>query len=272
MMPPAGSRFGGQVSDHFSGVADDYAAYRPEYPAALIDLLGDLAPECDLAWDAGCGSGQLSVALARRFDRVIATDVSAEQLARAARHPRVDYRRAGAEASGIPPRTVDLAVAAQAVHWFDLPAYYAEVRRVARPGLLIALVTYGLLRVGPDVDRVVDRFYAEVLGPYWPPERRHVESGYRALAFPFLELPAPPLDMRAQWTLPHVLGFIGTWSALRGLERAGRSAVLDEFRRALGRVWGAPDVRRPVRWDLALRLGRIPGRPAGNLFRRRLLP
>lgn len=263
-MPPAGAAFGeqkpkeGLLPDHFSGVADGYAAYRPEYPAVLVDLLTELAPARDLAWDAGCGSGQLSVGLAQRFAQVIATDVSPEQLANASRHPQVEYRRASAEASGIPHGTVDLAVAAQAAHWFDLPAYYAEVRRVGRPGALLALVTYGLIRVGREVDAVTDRFYSGVLGPYWPPERRHVESGYRALPFPFLELAAPALEMRAHWTLSHMLGYVGTWSALRGLEREGGGALLEQFSRDLGHVWGAPEAHRPVRWDLAVRLGRLP--------------
>jgi SAM-dependent methyltransferase len=244
--------------DHFSRVADDYAAFRPAYPAALVDLLADLAPAHDLAWDAGCGSGQLSVGLAHRFTRVIATDASAEQLARAAPHPRVDYRRAGAEASGIPPGTVDLAVAAQAAHWFDLPAYYGEVRRVSRPGAILALVSYGLIRIAPEIDPLIGAFY-ESLGSHWPPERRHVESGYRSLSFPFAELPTPPLEMREAWTLAHVLGYVGTWSALREVERVqeGGGALLEDFSRALGRVWGVPGTRQQVRWDLALRVGRV---------------
>jgi SAM-dependent methyltransferase len=242
--------------DHFSRVADGYASFRPAYPAALVDLLAERAPAHDLAWDAGCGSGQLSVGLAHRFTRVIATDVSAEQLARAASHTRVEYRRAGADASGIPPGTVDLAVAAQAVHWFDLPAYYAEVRRVTRPGGILALVSYGLIRIAPEVDPVIDGFY-ETLGPHWPPERRHVESGYRSLPFPFAEQPTPPMEMRESWTLPHVLGYVETWSALRGAERETSPAPFEDFRRELGRVWGAAGARRPVRWELALRVGRI---------------
>jgi SAM-dependent methyltransferase len=245
------------VPDLFSGVADGYAAYRPAYPASLVQLFAELAPAHDLAWDAGCGSGQLSVGLTQRFTRVIATDVSVEQLARASRHPRVEYRRAGAEASGIPPGSVDLAVAAQAAHWFDLPAYYAEVRRVSRPDALIALVTYGLMRVGPDIDAIIDRFYADILGPYWPPERRHVESGYSSLAFPFVELATPPLEMRVEWTLRHVLGFVNTWSAVRGLERERGAVMLEQFGRDLAGAWGAADTRRPVKWELAVRLGRV---------------
>ncbi len=246
------------LPDHFSRVAGGYAAYRPAYPAALVDLLAELAPAHDLAWDAGCGSGQLSVGLAQRFTRVIATDVSVEQLARAAPHRRVEYRRVSAETSGIPPGTVDLAVAAQAAHWFDLPAYYAEVRRVSGPGAILALVSYGLIRIAPEIDSVIDAFYGS-LGPLWPPQRRHVENGYRALPFPFAELPTPPQEMRETWTLGHVLGYVGTWSALRGTEgeQGGGGALLEAVTRELGRVWGSHDTRRPVRWDLALRVGRV---------------
>ena len=244
--------------DHFSRVADGYATYRPAYPAALVDLLADVTPAHDLAWDAGCGSGQLSVGLAHRFTRVIATDLSAEQLARGAPHARVEYRRAGAGASGIPPGTVDLAVAAQAAHWFDLPAYYAEVRRVSRPGAIVALVSYGLIRIAPEVDPVIDAFY-ETLGSHWPPERRHVETGYRSLPFPFAEQLTPPMDMREIWTLPHVLGYVETWSALRGAasDSGGDRVPFEHFRRELERVWGVTTARRTVRWDLALRVGRV---------------
>lgn len=243
--------------DYFSGVAAAYAEYRPRYPTGLVDLLGDLAPSRDLAWDAGCGSGQLSVALAERFARVIATDASEPQLARATAHPRIEYRRASAEASGIAAASVDLATAAQAVHWFDRSAYYQEVRRVCRPGALLALVTYNLCRISPELDRIIDRFYWETAWPYWPPERRHVEAGYRSLEFPFAELPAPPLEMRAAWTLAQVLGFVSTWSALRVLERERGSAVVEEFVRELSGVWGPAESIRPVRWELAVRLGRV---------------
>jgi SAM-dependent methyltransferase len=243
--------------DHFSQVATGYAAHRPTYPAAVVDLLAELAPRRDLAWDCGCGSGQLSVLLAGRFVRVIATDASAEQIARGRPHPRVEYRSAPAEASGLPAAVVDLAVAAQAAHWFDLPGYYAEVRRVARPGAIVALLTYGTIRVGADVDPLIERFYRGVLGKYWLPERKHVEDGYRSLPFPFDEIPVPALEMREQWALAAVLGYVDTWSAAWALERAEGRGPIDGFRRDLSRVWGPAGTVRSVHWDLTLRAGRL---------------
>src|SRR4029077_19007824 len=180
------------------------------------DFLARLAPARQLAWDAGCGSGQLSVLLAGSFDRVVATDASAEQIGRATPHARVEYRCARAEASGLPERAVDLATAAQAVHWFDLPAYYAEVRRVTRPGGIIAMVSYGVLTADADLDRVIQPFYRDVLASYWPPERRHVDEGYRSLPFPFGELEAPALEIRLDWRLEDLVRSEGTCAAVLG--------------------------------------------------------
>jgi SAM-dependent methyltransferase len=243
--------------DHFSQAAAGYAAHRPSYPAALVDFLARVAPHRQLAWDAGCGSGQLSVLLGERFARVVATDASREQLAHATPHPNVRYALARAEASGVATEVVDLAVAAQAAHWFDLPAYYAEVRRTGRSRAVVALVTYDLVRIDPDIDRVVDRFYAQVLGSYWPPERRAVEDGYRSLPFPFDEIEAPPLEMGARWALADLIGYVGTWSAVRALARAQGQAPLVAFQQQLGRAWGREGTIRAVRWRLALRVGRV---------------
>ncbi len=256
--PPAG------FADHFSGRAAGYAAHRPVYPPALADFLAGAAPARELAWDAGCGSGQLSVVLAGRFARVIATDASAEQLAVAPPHPRITYRRAPAEVSGLPDGVADLAVAAQAAHWFDLPVYYAEVRRVARPGAIVALVTYGNMIVDDAVDPVIGRFYAQVLGRYWAPGRRHVEDGYRSLPFPFDECASPALEISARWALPHVLGYVGTWSAVRALEQTEGPAPLAAFAHDLARVWGPEETVRAVRWPLSLRVGRVARRPEGR--------
>src|SRR5689334_22090747 len=151
--------------DHFSSRSADYAAYRPTYPRAVADYLASLCPAPDVALDVGCGTGQLSVLLAENFRSVVATDASARQIESAVPHPRVDYRVAAAERSGLPDRSVDLVTAAQAAHWFDLPAFYAEVRRVGKAGAVLALVTYGVVQADPEVDPVIQRFYKDVIGP-----------------------------------------------------------------------------------------------------------
>ena len=245
--------------DHFSPVATDYATHRPTYPTALVDFLARLAPARRLAWDAGCGSGQLSVLLADRFERVWATDASSEQVAHATAHPRVTYSCAPAQNSGLGNGVVDLSAAAQAAHWFDLASYYAEVRRVTRRGGIVALISYGVMMVDSDVDAIVRPFYHDVLGAYWPAERRHVDEGYRSLWFPFEELSAqaPDLEIRLEWRFADVVGYVGTWSAVRTLQRAQGPAPLEAFHRALARgCWPAERVHT-IRWPLAFRVGRV---------------
>jgi len=243
--------------DHFSGAATGYAAYRPAYPPEVAEALAARCPGHSCAWDAGCGSGQLSTVLAEVFESVVATDASAAQVAAATAHPRVRYAVAPAEASSLGAGSVDCATAAQAVHWFDLDAYYREVRRVLRPGGLLALISYALMDITPEVDRMVRAFYTGPLEGHWPPERRVVESGYRTLPFPFPEVEAPSLALHHRWKAAQVIGYVGTWSAVQSLRRAGGEAELERFARDLNAAWGDPEEAREVRWPLVIRLGRV---------------
>ena len=245
------------ATDHFGKVADSYASYRPSYPAALFDWLASQCAEHALAWDCGAGSGQASVALAAHFDKVIATDLSDAQLAHATDHPRIEYRVALAEHSGLPDCSVDLVTIAQAMHWFDLDRFYAEVKRVLKPDGLIAAWTYGVMSVeGNEVDAVVQHFYGDVIGPYWPPERHHVETGYRELPFPFARIPAPPFAMEADWTLDQLTGYMRSWSASARYAAAHGTDGVDALSEQLRPLWGAPDSKRNVRWPLAILAGR----------------
>lgn len=244
-------------ADHFSTVAKRYAAYRPHYPAALVDVLASHA-ETGVAWDVGCGTGQLSVGLAERFARVIATDPAQALLDAAEPHPRVEYRRATAEHSGLPDASVDLVVAAQAAHWFDWPRFVAEAGRVARPGAVVALVSYGTVVVPGAAGDELARYYREVAGPYWPAARAHVENGYRDLVWPWpaieLEL-AAPLEMTAAWTRDELIGYVSSWSATARLVELEGRGPFEALGAALAASW--PDgERRTVRWPLALRIAR----------------
>ena len=242
--------------DHFSGHAADYAQARPTYPDALFDWLAQQCPQHELAWDAGCGNGQASLALAHRFRRVHATDPSETQIAAAPADARVSWRVEPAERCSLPAHAADLVTVAQAYHWFDHAAFCAEARRVLRPGGVVALWTYGLSSVTPAVDVAFEALYEGVLGPYWPPERRHVISGYRELPFPFDEFSAPRFEMKLDWTLPQYLAYLASWSASqRHRADTGRDAVADAAE-AFAQAWGHPDTARTVRWPLSLRVGR----------------
>jgi SAM-dependent methyltransferase len=242
--------------DHFSGHAGGYAAARPGYPAALFSWLAAQCTGRGLAWDAGCGNGQATVALAPHFGRVVGTDPSAPQIAQGEPRPNVEYRVEPAEAPSLDAASVDLVTVAQALHGFDLDRFHAAVRRVTRPGSVVAAWTYGLSNVDAAVDAPFLRLYEDLLGPYWPAERRHVENGYADLAFPFEPIPAPGFAMESDWTLAQYLAYLRTWSAtqryLRDVGQDPVALVEAEFARA----WGDAQTTRRVRWPLRLRVGR----------------
>ncbi len=245
-------------ADHFSAVATGYATYRPRYPDALFDYLSSLANARNVAWDCAAGSGQATLALTAHFGRVIATDASEAQIGSAPAHPRVEYRVASAESSGLLAGSVDLVTVAQAVHWFDFERFYAEVRRVAGPHGIIAVWCYGMSRTDrAAVDAVLDRFYSGVVGPYWPPERRLIEEGYRTIPFPFAEVMPPAFDMLADWTLPQMLGYLRTWSATWRYQAVHGADPVVALESQLAPLWGDPCERRAVRWPLAVRVGRV---------------
>lgn len=244
--------------DHFSGHADDYARYRPGYPPGLFRWLADQAPATRLGWDVGTGNGQVARALADHMAFVHATDASPQQLAQASGPDTVTFCCEPAEACSLASDSVDLVTVGQALHWFDLRRFYPEVQRVLKPGGLFAAWTYQLNEISPEVDAIVGAFYDDVVGPYWPPERVHVERGYRDLPFPFEEFDPPDFRLETSWSLADYLGYIGTWSALRRYRARVGEDPLPALRDRLLTVWDEAAGARTVRWPLALRVGRQP--------------
>jgi SAM-dependent methyltransferase len=243
-------------TDHFSKLAASYAAFRPAQPAAVIAYAASLPSRRDVAWDCGTGNGQAARGLAEYFGNVVATDASAAQIAHAVPHSKVRYLVAPAEESGLPDHSVDLVTVAQALHWFDLERFYREVARVVAPGGAIAVWGYGDARSDDAaVDHVLRDFTRGTLGPFWPPERRILDEGFRTIPFPFREVTAPNFTLEEQWTLPELLGYLRTWSAAGAYTRAtGRDAV-EEWTAAFTTAWHDEAIRRVIRWPIAIRVG-----------------
>jgi len=243
--------------DHFSGHAAAYREARPTYPPALFAWLAEQAPDHALAWDCGCGNGQASVALAEHFTRVIGTDPSANQIAGAQPRANVEYRVEPGERSSLADASASLVTVAQALHWFEFEAFYAKVRRVIKPRGVFAAWSYADCRVDAAVDRVKNRLYVDLTGPFWPPERAFIDAGYRTLPFPFVEIAAPPLPMIARWDVEHFLAYLRSWSATQRYIKANGHDPVALVEPELRAAWGEPTRVRAVHWLFHARVGRV---------------
>lgn len=247
-------------TDHFAGVAAQYAQFRPGYPPALFDFLAAQAPDRDVAWDCGTGTGLAAIPLAERFESVVATDASEAQLAQAARHPRIAYRALREGSSRLPDHSASLVTVAQAAHWFDLDAFYREVDRVLKPRGVVALWCYGILSIATEIDRILQRFEHGKVGPHWPEERRHVDAEYTTLPFPYHRIATPTLAMEATLTRAGLLGYLGSWSAVSRYRTATGEDPLVDLEAELAPLWPASETKL-VRWPLTVVVGRA-GAPA----------
>lgn len=243
--------------DHFSDASAQYAEFRPNYPDDLFAWLANQCQKTDTAWDCATGSGQAAIGLAPYFRQVFASDASAEQIAHARAPSNVLFSVAPAEASGLKDCSVDLLTVAQASHWFDLPAFYAEARRILKPGGLIALFGYGRVTLPGAMDVRFQRFYTDEIGGFWPPERKLIDDKYQSLPFPFEESTAPPFFIEVTWDLPRLMAYLSTWSAVKRARQQTDSNPLPILERALSPLWGSPQTAKRLKWPLFFRIGRV---------------
>ncbi|MEO8002842.1 MAG: class I SAM-dependent methyltransferase [Arenimonas sp.] len=243
--------------DHFSGHANSYAAARPRYPKALFEWIASECKTRSLAWDAGCGNGQASVALADYFDKVFASDPSTTQIASAEPRENISYAVEAAEQCSLPDNSADCVCVAQALHWFEFERFFTEAKRVLQPGGLLVVWTYEKSSVNAAVDAIFEKLYRGMLDDYWPPERTHVESAYRDIAFPFQEIQSPQLELQCNWTLAQYLAYLRSWSASqRHLKATGIDAV-SQIENEMQQAWGNPETVLTVIWPLTVRAGRF---------------
>jgi ubiquinone/menaquinone biosynthesis C-methylase UbiE len=249
--------------DHFSTGSSSYAAFRPVYPAALFEWLAAQCREHDLAWDCATGNGQAAAGLAAHFIKVIATDASAQQIQSAKPRTGIEFRVTAAEESGLQNASVDMISVAQAVHWFDLGRFYAEAKRVLKPGGMIALWGYGVLVPPGTLNELLKHFYAQTVGSYWPAERVLIEDSYKGLAFPFEEMAVPDFSIDVRWNLPRLIAYLSTWSAVkRYIEENGKDPLITleagmraEWQGTDG-VRCSPETPITLKWPLFFRVGR----------------
>ncbi len=243
--------------DHFSQHAQDYQKYRPVYPEDLYRYLASQSKNHTLAWDCATGNGQAAHALVSYFSKIIATDASKKQIDSAVQHEKIEYRVARAEDSGLQAASIDLITVAQAIHWFDHACFYKEVKRVLKPSGLIAVWVYGLHQVNAQLDSVIHRYYADVLGSYWPPERQFVDEKLNTLPFPFKEINTPHFFIETKWSFDEFLGYLSTWSAAQKYREATGQNPIEKVHALMSQAWGGPQARKNFRWPIYLRVGRL---------------
>ena len=248
-----------RFKDHFSDRAALYAAFRPLYPEGLFEFVAGLTHQHRVALDCGTGNGQAAVGLVPHFDRIIATDPSAEQLSNATRHERIEYRVARAESSGQAARSVDLVTAAQALHWFDPKPFFAEAKRVLVKDGAIAIWGYGdpILDSAP-LRKTLHAFNRGMLEAYWFPERKLLLDGYRDIPFPFDEVTVPRLKLEMRWNLAELAGYLRTWSSTARYTAEHEIDPVPAVESSLAASWGDPGAPRLIRWPLHIRAGTIP--------------
>jgi SAM-dependent methyltransferase len=242
--------------DRFSSHSKQYAAFRPTYPQALYDFIMKFVIEKQTAWDCACGNGQVARDLSTRFHKVYATDQSEAQLANAVPKDNIVYLLSSAERTPFEDKQFDLITVGQAIHWFNIPAFFEEARRVSKPGGILAIWGYSLLSVDEKIDPIIDHFYSSVVGPYWDPERKLVDRRYSTIEFPFGKIEAPNFEFSFDWTLEELSGYLSTWSSVQKfIKQNHRNPVADLMTR-IEPLWDTPT--KKVSFPLFTLLGRIP--------------
>jgi SAM-dependent methyltransferase len=249
-----------KFKDHFSGHAGIYAQHRPTYPDSLYEAICEHVPNRQLAWDCGTGNGQVAVHLAEYFEKVLASDASANQIEHAIAHPKVEYHVCRAEETPFDDRSFDLVTVGQAIHWFDFEPFFAELRRVTKPGGIFACWSYRYLTINAELDAVLEKFFA-LIEPYWPPERDHVESRYKTIPFPpYLSeiVIQDGIHIEREMPAESVLNYLRTWSSVKNYkkEHHGKdplASIEAEFQDR----WGGRDRLRLVTHPMLIKVFRV---------------
>ena len=244
--------------DHFSGHAQAYADARPSYPDELFEFLHSQCEQHDLAWDCATGNGQAAVSLAKTFKRVIATDGSAEQVEQAQPAENIEYRQMTAEQPQLEKNSCDLITVAQALHWFDTDVFFEKAKTCLKPGGVLAAWCYAVQQINDPIDAVVEKLYEEILGEYWPPERRLVENHYRDISFPFAASFGQDFVMTREWNLQQLCGYFTSWSALQRYRKKNGSDPIELVIKDLRQAWGMdPEKTQVITWPVTMKLARM---------------
>lgn len=233
-----------KARDRFSGHSGIYKKYRPHYPPLLYKNILQYARGRGTLWDCATGNGQVASALAPHFQEVFATDISSNQLNEAPAADNIRYSRQRAEHTGFEDDFFDLITVAQAIHWFDIPAFLKEALRVGRSDGILAVWGYGLLHLNSALDPLIRHFYTDIAGPYWDGERAHIDSRYASIPFNLEDQQdlssykiEQPMDLR------DFLGYLTTWSSVQNYMRAKGENPVENLAINLKELWKPGEIK-----------------------------
>jgi hypothetical protein len=245
------------AKDLFSNHSSTYAKYRPGYPQELFDYIFQFVEERKHSWDCATGNGQAAAILADYFEKVEASDISEAQLKNAVQKSNIDYHTCSAEKTLFADNSFDLITVAQAYHWLNWKKFHDEATRVGKPNCVVAIWTYNTLISDDErLTSIVRQFYSEVVGPYWEPERKHVDSGYATADFDFDPLPTETFETLLSWTKEQLIGFLQSWSAVQKYIKTNGTNPVDQIQGDVDHIWTEGE-QKIVRFPILLRMGRI---------------
>ncbi|WP_420643578.1 class I SAM-dependent methyltransferase [Candidatus Leptofilum sp.] len=246
-----------QHQNLFSDKSEIYLNARPRYPEKLYSILVDLCENHERVWDAACGNGQASIDLANHFTKVLATDISNQQIANAIAHPKVEYSVQPSESTNFKESSFDLVCVAQALHWFDFEKFWPEVHRVLKPNGIFAAWGYSWFKILGEIDAIIEQAFMKKLEPYWAKQNQLLWDHYIDVPFPFLPQNMPPIEMSMYWDLNELFAYLHSWSATRRCMAAQGDAFFVDSYEKVAEVWGQPDQKRKVVMDFCVMAGRF---------------
>ena len=242
--------------DLFSSQSKAYAAFRPTYPAELYEFIFNRTRNFDIAWDCATGNGQVARDLSKRFKKVVATDISQQQLDEAFKASNIEYSISKAEETSFADETFDLITVGQALHWINTNQFYKEVCRVGKKGSTIAVWGYSVLTVSNAIDPLFNAFYFEKVGKYWDAARRLVENKYASVEFPFQNKSEAEFEIKVEWTIDQFAGYLTSWSATQKFIKAEGFDPVPDFIQSIKHLWTTGE-EKLVRFPVFIKVGLI---------------
>ena len=245
-----------EFKDYFSGHAKEYSKYRPTYPPELFEYLSSLTKQHDLALDCATGNGQAAIGLAPYFKEIIATDASSSQITHAEQHTKIKYNVATAEDSGIDSRSVDLITVATAIHWINTDKFYPEVKRILKPGGVIAVWTYVDSFINDKLDKIIKDYSRKLMKKYWTPENIKARN-FEEVDFPFERIEAPDIKIYAELDMQGYMDYLFTWSSTQNYIKEKGENPLTLIYDSMKNAWGDENIKRKITWPIKIKAGRV---------------